>query len=214
MYIHTKPQTLAVHTANACCITSSPTSPALQAGWCPVEPGTSVRAATPVSTHSSWPALRQEPADAASAYLLLQPEPGTSVRAATPMSTHSSRPALRQEPADAASAYLLLQPIVVLHDGGHGHVGALHVERDLCRGLVLQQDMPAQARLPGWNGPRQQPLGVPLSGRAAQTPPLQGHVLPGRPGQSQLRPRRQLARCCAEASEVKPVHTHVPGTAR
>ena len=177
MYIHTKPQTLAVHTANACCITSSPTSPALRAGWCPVEPGTSVRAATPVSTHSSWPALRQEP-------------------------------------ADAASAYLLLQPIVVLHDGGHGHVGALHVERDLCRGLVLQRDMPAQARLPGWNGPRQQPLGVPLSGRAAQTPPLQGHVLPGRPGQSQLRPRRQLARCCAEASEVKPVHTHVPGTAR
>ena len=157
MYIHTKPQTLAVHTANACFITSSPTSPALRAGWCLVEPGTSVRAATPVSTHSLRPALRQEPADAASAYLLLQPEPGTSVRAATPVSTHSSRPALRQEPADAASAYLLLQPIVVLHDGGHGHVGALHVERDLCCGLVLQRDMPAEARLPGRNGWRQQP---------------------------------------------------------
>lgn len=120
MYIHTKPQTLAVHTANACFITSSPTSPALRAGWCLVEPGTSVRAATPVSTHSL-------------------------------------RPALRQEPADAASAYLLLQPIVVLHDGGHGHVGALHVERDLCCGLVLQRDMPAEARLPGRNGWRQQP---------------------------------------------------------
>lgn len=35
--------------------------------------------------------------------------------------------------------YLLLQPVVVLDDGGHGDVGALHVERDLRRGLLLPQ---------------------------------------------------------------------------
>lgn len=35
--------------------------------------------------------------------------------------------------------YLLFQPVVVLHDGGHGHVGPFHVEHDLCGGLVLGQ---------------------------------------------------------------------------
>ena len=49
---------------------------------------------------------------------------------------HDERP----QPLPGHVVHLLLEPVVVLHDRGHDGVGALHVEHDLARLLVLEDD--------------------------------------------------------------------------